>query len=606
MRRAALLSLLAVLGGLIAVGHKRPAKAAPPADKPRVKLAVLVVFDQMRGDFLDKWQPLFGEGGFARLQDDGAWFAACYYPYGTTTTGPGHASMLTGTCPDKHGITNNNWYDRSAAADVYCTGSTRYQAVPAVPRAAEEPKDDKPDAKADEKKTTTTARPKASGHPDRLLSETVADVLKRVHGDRAKVFGLSLKDRSAILPTGKRPDGAYWFDGRFGTSTYYADRVHPWVEAFNRSKPGDRWLGKEWTRFRPDLDYAKYSGPDDSPGEGKGISAKDGKTLLWQQGKTFPHATGKDKVNKAYYDAVATSPFGNDLLLEFAKACVTAEELGRHDASDLLVVSFSSNDLVGHAWGPDSQEVLDVTLRSDALMAELLSFLDAQVGKGNYVLAVTADHGICPLPEVSAAKGLDAKRIDSRPLLIGAEKHLHAAFGPADQPAPKADAKGDPPKGKAAWVESTLLPWLYLNPRFVKASGKSTAEVARSLADYLAKQDGIAKAFTREELAAGFPESDAIGRRVARSYHPDRSGDVYVLLKPYHLFGRPLDTGTGHGTPYDYDRHVPLLVYGPGIPGGRRSEPVTPQAAAAIFARFLGVPPPKDAEFPVPATLEKP
>lgn len=603
MRRAAVLSLLALLGGLIASTTNRPAKAAPPADKPRVKLAVLIVFDQMRGDFLDKWKPLFGDGGFARLQTDGAWFTNCHYPYATTTTGPGHASMLTGTCPDRHGIVNNNWYDRAAAADAYCAGSSRYQPVPEIPKAAAEPKDDTKEEKAGEKKTAPKAR--AVGNPDRLLSETVADVLRRVHGERAKVFGLSLKDRSAILPTGKRPDGAYWFDGRFGTSTYYADRVHPWVEAFNRSKAADRWLGKDWTKFRPDLDYAKYSGPDDGPGEGKGIEAKDGKTVLWRQGKEFPHPTGKDKANKAYYDAVATSPFGNDLLLELAKTCVTAEELGTHDAPDLLVVSFSSNDLIGHAWGPDSQEVLDVTLRSDALMAELLGFLDAKVGKGNYVLAVTADHGICPLPEAAAAKGIDAKRIDSKSLVLGAEKHLHAAFGPEGEPGPKADAKGDPPKGKGAWVEVTSLPWLYLNPRFVKASGKSPAEVARSLAGYLAKQGGIARVFTREELTAGFPEADAIGRRAERSFHPDRSGDVYVLLKPYHLFGSALATGTSHGTPYEYDTHVPLLVYGPGIPGGPRREAVTPQATAAIFARFLGVPAPKDAEFPVPATLEK-
>jgi predicted AlkP superfamily pyrophosphatase or phosphodiesterase len=603
MRRAAVVSLLALLGGLIASTATRPAQAAAPAEKPRVKLAVLVVFDQMRGDFLDKWKPLFGAGGFARLQADGAWFTDCHYPYATTTTGPGHASMLTGTCPDRHGIVNNNWYDRAAAEDAYCAGSSRYQPVPEIPKAAEEEaKDDKREEKADGKKKAP--RPKAVGNPDRLLGETVADVLKRLHGERAKVFGLSLKDRSAVLPTGKRPDGAYWFDGRFGTSTYYADRVHPWVEALNRSKAADRWLGKEWTKFRPDLDYAKYSGPDDAPGEGKGIEAKDGKTVLWRQGKTFPHPTGKDRLNKSYYDAVATSPFGNDLLLELTKACVTAEELGTRDAPDLLVVSFSSNDLIGHAWGPDSQEVLDVTLRSDALMAELLGFLDAKVGKGNYVLAVTADHGICPLPEASAARGLDAKRIDSKALLLGAEEHLHAAFGPEDQPAPKADAKGDPPKGKAAWVEATSLPWLYLNPRFVKASGKSAAEVARSLADYLAKQDGVARTFTREQLEAGFAESDAIGRRVARSYHPDRGGDVYVLLRPYHLFGKALDTGTSHGAPYDYDTHVPLLVYGPGIPGGPRREAVTPQATAAIFARFLGVPAPKDAEFPVPATLE--
>ena len=258
MRRAAALVLLVVTGGLIASSANRPAKAAPPAaDKPRVKLAVLVVFDQMRGDYLDKWKPLFGPGGFARLQAEAACFQNCYYPYGTTTTGPGHASMLTGTCGDRHGIVNNNWYDRSAAADVYCAGSTRYKPVPGIPKAAEEePKKD--------------AKPKTVGNPDRLLSETVADVLKRVHGDRAKVFGLSLKDRSAVMPTGKRPDGAYWFEGKFVTSTFYRDALPAWVQAFNAAGEAEKYFGKDWVRFRPDLDYAKLVGPDDGPGEGKG------------------------------------------------------------------------------------------------------------------------------------------------------------------------------------------------------------------------------------------------------------------------------------------------------------------------------------------------
>jgi hypothetical protein len=577
MRRTAL--LLALLAGVAVPASGSPPTRPPAADKPRVKLAVLVVIDQLRGDFLEKWKPLFGPDGFARLQSEGAWFTNCHYPYATTTTGPGHASMLTGTCPDRHGIVNNNWYDRAAAADVYCAASTRYRLVPPVPKAAEEePKEG----------ATTAPRPKTGGNPERLLSETVADVLKQTYGAKAKVFGLSLKDRSAILPTGRRPDGAFWFVGRFVTSDYYTERVPDWVEAFNESKAADRWFGKDWTRFRPDLDYAQHSGPDNAAGEGRGQS----------QGRVFPHPTGaKTGINKTYYDALATSPFGNELLLEFTRACVTAEGLGTDDVPDLLVVSFSSNDLVGHAWGPDSQEVLDVTLRSDAMMADLLKFLDDRVGKGNYVLALTADHGICPLPEASAAKGTEARRVDMRPVLAAAEKHLQAMFGAPAQPEAKE-------KAKSAWIEATSAPWLYLNRRVAAAAGKAEAEVARALADFLAKQDGVYRTFTREELAGELPATDVIGRQVKRSFHPDRSGDVYVLLKPYHLPGRPIDTGTTHGSPFEYDTHVPLLVYGPGVPGGARSERVTPQATAAILARFLDIRPPKDADFPVPETLE--
>src|SRR5262245_49390126 len=253
MRRPAALALLVtLLAGLGAYLGARPAPASTAArpDKARVKLAVLVVFDQLRGDYLEKWKPLFGKDGFARLLTDGAWFTDCHYPYATTTTGPGHASMLTGTCPDRHGIVNNDWFERGQV--VYCAGSQRYEIVPA------------PLVKPDPKK------PKEVGNPDRLLARTVADVL-RAEQPAARVFGLSLKDRSAILPCGKRPDGVYWFDGRFVTSTYYADRVHPWVETFNNSKAADKWFGKDWTRFRTDIDYESWSGPDDAPGEGKGI-----------------------------------------------------------------------------------------------------------------------------------------------------------------------------------------------------------------------------------------------------------------------------------------------------------------------------------------------
>ena len=579
-RRAALLLFAAFSLAVGGLAWGRPVRREPPPPvapefaegKPRVKLAVLVVFDQLRADYLVKWRPQFGRGGFARLQAEGAWFTRCYYPYGTTTTGPGHASMLTGTSPYKHGIINNNWFE--GGADTYCASHSRYQVVPPAPA--------DPTAKKD-------AKPKAAGTPDRLMSETVADVLKRSTGGKGKVFGLSLKDRSAILPTGKRPDGAYWFDGRFCTSTYYADGVHPWVAAFNASGKAEKYLDRAWERFRPELDYDTLAGPDDGSGEGGGSG----------QGKVFPHPmnAGKEAVSKGYYEALANSPFGNDLLLEFTKACVAAEGLGKDDVPDLLVVSFSSNDLVGHTWGPDSQEVLDVTLRSDAMMADFLTFLDAHVGKGNYAMTVTADHGICPLVQHSAERGVDALQVPPAKLRERCEAHLKEAFGAAA-------AGPKDPKAKTAWVEAFSAPWLYLNPRLLEAAKKPRGEVAASVADFLRKQPEVARVFTRDELASTVPDDDVLAQRVKRSFYPERSGDVYVVMRPYYLPSKPGDAGTTHGAPYNYDTHVPLVVYGPGVGGGPRTEPTTPQAAAAITARFLGVRPPKDADFPVPTTLE--
>ncbi|MBX9584057.1 MAG: alkaline phosphatase family protein [Gemmataceae bacterium] len=580
MRPAVALAVL--FAALVALGlaaglATRPEPPPLAGPGPRVKLAVLVVFDQLRGDYLTRWRPLFGPGGFNRLMSQGASFGRCHYPYGTTSTGPGHASVLSGTSPDRHGIVNNEWYE---GREVYCGGSDRYELVPPAPK-----------AKPAESGKDLTAEEQSVGNPERLLSETVADVLKGATGDRAKVWGLSLKDRSAIFPTGRRPDGAVWFTGRFGTSTYYTDKLDrpfpAWVTAFNESKAADRWFGRDWTRFRPGLDYAAFSGPDDAPGEGTGE----------KQGKTFPHPTtgGLKAPGKDYYKALAYSPFGNDLLLELAKRCVVAERLGKDDVPDLLTVSFSSNDLVGHTWGPDSQEVLDVTLRSDALMADFLRFLDAEVGRGSYALGLTADHGVCPLPEASRLRGRDAARVDPAALRKDAEAHLRAAFGgaPAD------------PKAGSGWIEAMTWPWFYLNPRLLDATGRSRAEVARSLADYLAGRPEVERTFTRDDLAGVFSEGDEVGRRCKRSYYPARAGDVQVVLRPYDLPSKADGTGTGHGSPHGYDAHVPLLVYGPGVAGGDRAEPVTPQALAAVFAHFLGVRPPADADAPVPATLLK-
>ncbi|MBA4064710.1 MAG: hypothetical protein C0501_13545 [Isosphaera sp.] len=572
--RTSLALLLAAVAGLIALAaaYTRPRPGPPP-----VRLAVLVVFDQMRGDFPERWRPLFGPDGFARLQGGGVTFTRCYYPYGTTSTGPGHASMLTGAAPDRHGIVNNNWLEGGRV--VYCAGSDRYETVPAPPAAPADTKDPK-------------ARPRDGGTPDRLLADTVADVLKARHPG-AKVFGLSLKDRSAILPTGKRPDGAYWFTGRFVTSTYYAGRVHPWVEAFNASGAADRWAGQVWERVRPDVDYDAWAGPDDGPGEGRGVGAKG-----WAQGKTFPHPMSPaGKPGKEYYEALANSPFGNDLLLDLAKECVRAERLGADDTPDLLVVSFSSNDLIGHTWGPDSHEVLDVTLRSDALMADLLRFLDEHVGPDRYLVGVTADHGICPLVEARTAyrpAGVAAKRVEPAAVQKALEAHLAKAFG-----------------GPAGWVEGSVFPWVHLSPKAVAAAGRSRAEVAAEAAWFLRAHPDVGRAYTRADLASGTPPADRVEARVRKALwvppsgreKDERCGDVYVVLKEWCLPSKALDTGTTHGAPWDYDAHVPLMFHGPGVGGGASDEPVTPQAAAAVFARWLGLPPPARAEYPVPAAL---
>ena len=554
--------------------------AAPLAAAEKPKLVVLVVFDQLRGDYIAKWQPLFGPDGFTRMETDGAWFVNCHYPYAVTVTGAGHSSMLTGATPAVHGVIANTWYERKSGATVNCSESTRYARVPPAPPEVLKPAD--PTQKDEEPAKVE----KAMGTPERLLAPTLAESLKMATDGKGRVIGLSFKDRSAIMPVGPKADAAYWLDSADGmivTSSFFRDAVHPWVNEFNKKRGADKWFEKDWTRYRPDLDYAKFSGLDKVTGEGTGV----------KQGGVFPHPTdgGAKKIGKTYYEALYNSPYGNDFLLELVKAAVVAEKLGQDDAPDLLSVSFSSNDSIGHTWGPDSQEVLDTTLRSDRVLADLLKFLDDTVGKGKYVVCLTADHGVCPLPEVSAMHGLDAKRLQTKKLMAAAELFLRLTY------APEAVAET-----KTKFIENTTFPWVYLNEKLLAAKGLNTADVAKTLAGFLAKQEGIARTFTREDLEGTFTAEDRIGQRMQKSYYPSRSGDVAMVMKPYWQAGDNL-TGTSHGSPYPYDTHVPLLVFGGTVKPGIRKEEVTPQAIAAIFAKALGNAPPAKAEYPAPAGL---
>jgi hypothetical protein len=572
-------SVLLLLLPLVLLIPARARLAEPPREPGACKLAVLLVFDQLRGDYLSRWSDLYGPDGFRRLTGEGAWFQNCHYPYADTKTGPGHASLATGCSPSMHGIIANDWYDREApsttvgktgesGALVNCVAMPRYKLVTKPP-----------------KEPTKASTKTGAGAPERLLAPTLADAL-RAAAPKSRIVSLSLKDRSAVLPGGRSPDACYWFDsdrGQFVTSSYYGFAFHPWVEEMNRTRPGDRWFGKSWERLLPTLDYERWSGPDDAAGEGTG----------YKQGRTFPHPMdgGLKAPGKEYYDAVATSPFGSDLLLELTKKAIDAERLGQHDTPDLLCVSFSSNDLIGHNWGPDSQEVLDVTLRTDRLIAELLRFLDDRVGKGRYTVVLSADHGVAPLPEAARARGEKAVRIDPKELFKKADDFLNEKFAGnmASPPAP---------------LESETKEDFYFNPIWLRAIGKTVDDVAPVLADWLNTQPGFQTAYTSRQLQGELPPEDRIGRMVQRSFYAARSGDVLPVLAPYCMFtGYTTKTGTTHGTPHPYDTHVPLLVFGPGVKTGARQERVTPQAAAAILARALGVQPPAKAEAKLPEGL---
>lgn len=550
-----------------------PGPTPTPTASP-TKLVVLVVFDQMRGDYPDRWAELYGPDGFERMKKGGTWFTECHIPYACTSTGPGHAALSTGAPPAVNGIIENDWFERAENAKIYCCQPKRlYERVPPAPP------------------SKSNRGSELGFSPERLLAATVTDALKSASGGKAKVVCLSLKDRSAVLPGGQKPDAVYCFDTRdgvFQTGMFYRPEPHPWVTTFNAARLVDSWFDKPWERLRSDIDYAKFSGPDDAAGEGLGTNG---------MSRLFPHPLrGKLAApGEGYFKAVEYAPYGNELLFALTKSAITAEKLGRGDTTDFLSVSFSSNDIAGHQWGPDSQEVLDFTLRSDRLMAEFLKFLDEQVGQGKYTVLISADHGICPLPEQQKIPG--AERVIIAELVKQLTAALDATFGKN-------------PSGPMVWLEpraevGDMWPWVYLNQKGIEARGIPLETVADYVRDWLAGRSYIAAVLTRKQIETGDFPPGSFGHQAKLAYHPERCGDVLACPKPGVLIST-YKTGTSHGSPHPYDTHIPLIVYGAGVnPAGKRTERVSSLAVAPILAKALGIAPPATAKEPIPAGVMK-
>lgn len=554
-----LLLVLALGAAPAFMALNRHAPSERLADEPKVRLAVLIVFDQLRGDYLGRWEKLFGEGGFRRLQKDGAWFQNCHYPYAATLTAPGHASIATGTSPNRHGIIANEWYDRKTAAMVESIHSGRQRPV---------------------RGPLSRKRP------------TIGDALLQATRGKARVVSLSLKDRSAILLAALRAI-CCWFStatGTFVTSSHYADSLPFWVTDFNRSRRADSFFDRDWTRLVSDIDYAAHSGPDDVAFEGVG----------YNQGRTFPHSlkAGLTKPGPGYYGAMLNSPYGNEMLLELALRAIDAERLGQGETADLLCLSFSSNDLIGHCWGPDSQEVLDITLRSDRVVKRLLDHLDQRIGRDKYVVAISSDHGICPIPEIARFQGKKAGRVSPEILTSHASTFLDEHFAAKDK--------------KLPWIEAVASGSIYLNQRLLAELGLKPESVEIALQDWLPTQPGVLAAFSRTSLLNPTHHGplDHYAEMARLSFAPERSGDVVVVLQPYHLLSPPISPRmaafrTTHGSPHPYDTHVPLLAYGPGIRPGTYVELVTPQAITPILARALRISPPSGCNTTLPEGIFK-
>jgi len=485
-------------------------------------LVVVVIFDQFRYDYITRLYPYFRRDGFRRLIERGAFFTQCHHVHIPTYTAPGHATISTGTVPRFHGIVGNVWYDTRTSERVYAVSDPAAEAVGGKYRWGESPKN--------------------------LLANTVGDELKLKTGFRGKVISLSLKDRAAILMGGHLADMAVWFsteDGHFITSSYYTADAPAWLKDFNSKRLPGRYFGRTWRPYGPPEAYA-------SAGSG-----------------SFSHHLGtrSEVPDRRFFRELKATPFGNDLLLELLKAAVVGESLGRDDIPDLLLVSFSANDYVGHKYGPHSAEVVDMVLRSDSIVAEMLRFLDRRVGRGRYVLVLTSDHGVAPVPETLSSRGMLAGRLSYDTVRARINSILTAKFGEGD------------------WVLSVSLPWVYLNDTLLSKHG-SLREIRRLLKDSLMEVEGVLRVFTREDMEEGrFPPEDMVARLAYNGFNPERSGDLIIIPKAFYVMGNY--AATNHGTPYTYDTHVPLIFYGRGIRRGTHSAPCATTSIAPTVSAIL-------------------
>ncbi len=539
--RRPVFSLLILLAGVRSLGAAEPA-AAPPA------LVVVLTIDQFRGDYLARFAPHFVEGGFRRLLEQGANFTDCRYRHAVTKTACGHAVVLTGVHANEHGIVNNAWTDRETLKRGNCVEDTGVQLI------------GQPESRGGVKLPGTAV----GSSPRRLLASTVGDELKLRRGE-SKVIGISSKDRSAILLAGKLADAAYWMDkGTIVSSTHYMKELPAWVKAFNATGRVESYFGKTWDRLLPVAAYDKLQGPDNMPGEFGDYG----------MGQTFPKVVngGSAQITAAFYEAFEGAPGKNEVLLDFARAAVENENLGRRGVTDLLCLSFSTNDVIGHNYGPDSHEVMDITLRTDRMLAEFLTFLDQRVGLKNRTIVFTADHGIAPLPERVKAlnANLSAGRVDSVALLKTCEDALSAAFGPL-----------------AAGRRWLLVDenWLFFQRDVLKEKGVASPAAEKVVRDALLTLEFVEAAYTRTDLDAG-TITGTYAEAVLLSHFGPRSGDVYYHMKPFWVERK---TGTNHGTPYTYDVHVPLVWFGVGVKPGVYPQRVGVDDIAPTLSKILGL-----------------
>lgn len=482
----------------------------------RPRLVVIIIVDQLRGDLLERYRDQFGSNGFRLFLDRGAVFTGCNYDYANTHTGPGHATLLTGAYSNGHGIAANRWWEPS-----------ENRVVTAI--------------QDDSRQTLGAAGKRPGVSPQRLLASTLGDELKLATGGKSRVFAVALKDRSAVLSGGHAADAAFWTDpdtGAWVTSSYYMSELPVWVRQFNQSKRAEKYWNREW---------------------------KD------SAGKVLRRTAPPPRKEDAFLDVVGATPFANQYEFEFVRELVANEKLGSGPNTDLLVLNLSANDILGHEVGPDSREAAAMVLTTDRQLGEFFDYLGRQFGMANVWIALSADHGVAPLPAYAAKLRVPASNFDAGAIRARLNGALSAKLSPGRN---------------VEYVKSLQWPIAHLSEEAFTAVNLKEAEAERAVGDALLKEPVVRGYYTRTQLAQGLVPADEMGRKYAHSYSPYGGWYVVAVPAPYAVGARE---GTDHGTAYTYDTHVPLAFYGlPFQPGTYRGH-AEPVDLAVTLASLLGV-----------------
>lgn len=513
------------------------------AQVDRPKLVVGVVVDQMRTDYLYRYNKDFSENGFKKLMNNGFVFKNVHYNYQPTHTAPGHASIFTGTTPAIHGIVGNSWFNKSEDQKVYVTTDPRMKSVGMDPNAKE-----------------------GQMSPFRLKATTITDELKLETNFKGKVIGISAKDRGAILPAGHFADAAYWLNnqGEFISSSFYFDKLPKWVSDYNKEKNVEKFIKQGWNLLKP-LSTYNESTEDNTPYEG---------VFNTKETPTFPYDLKAITDFEGNYSFIKSTPFGNDIVGQFAERAIVNEKLGKDDITDFLTVSFSSTDYVGHNFGPRAMETQDTYLRLDLTLAHLIDVLDKEVGKGNYLLFLTADHAAAENPKYLNDHKYEVRSFPYNTVGNIVEKFLDEKYG----------------KNVFRYYYNQNI---FLNEKYIQENNLDYNQILADIKQFLYKTDFINRVYTRDEILAGSASNYHLNM-VARGYDPKQNGDIVVTYYPQ--FMEYFETGTSHGTTYAYDTHVPNIWYGWHVKKGETANRHYITDVVPTISQMLNIPIPNGSE----------